>query len=95
MYNGTHPVFVWHVKEIEAVQLFLTRLDYRLKIRGKDRGERYRCLLRVNRKCADLLLKMYAEESDIILLDDLDARWTRLVVRFARDHQLTGLQKAG
>ena len=72
VYIGTHPVFVSHTKEIEQMLYFTGDLKYQLQVKGQAPGEKYNCLLRVRAKCADLLLRMYAEDSDIILLDDTD-----------------------
>ena len=95
VYVGKHPVFVSHTKEIEAMQYFTADLEHRLKLKGQDSGEQFDCLLRVRRKCADLLLKLYAEDSDIMLMDDLDSHWVRLIVRFVRDILMADQQKAG
>ncbi len=95
VYAGTHPVFVSHTKELEQMAYFLSDLQHRLQIREQDSGERYDCLVRVRKMCADLLLKMYAEESDIILMDDLDHRWVQLIVGYVKTYLLPEKQKAG
>ena len=95
VYVGKHPVFVSHTKEIEALQYFAADLEHRLKLKGRDSGEQFDCLIRVRRKCADLLLKLYAEDSDIMLMDDLDSHWVRLIGRFVRDVLMSDQRKAG
>ena len=95
VYFGTHPVFVSHTEEVEQLLYFLSDLQQRLQDSGKDRGEQYECLGRVRRKCTDLLLKLYTEDSPIMLMDDLDARWVQLITGFVRDRLQAGQQKAG
>ena len=91
-----HPVFISHIKELEQMLYFTAALQDRLKARGKDSGEKYDCLLRVRRKCTDLLLQMYAEEDPtIILMDDLDAQWIRLIVGYVHKVILKDQKKAG
>jgi len=58
-------------------------LQQRLQARGKDSGEKYDCLLKIGRRCAELLLRMYAEDDDIMLMDDLDYHWVRKIVACA------------
>ena len=95
VYAGTHPVFVSHAKELEQMAYFLADLQHRLQIRKQDSGERYDCLVRVRKICADLLLKMYAEDSNIILMDDLDHHWVQLIVGYVKTYLLPEQQKAG
>ena len=91
-----HPVFISHIKELEQMLYFSAALQDRLKARGKDSGEKYDCLLRVRRKCTDLLLQMYAEEDPaIILMDDSDVRWVRLIVGYVYKVILKDQKKAG
>ncbi len=90
-----HPVFVSHTKEIEQMLYFTGDLKYRLQVKGQASGEKYNCLLRVRAKCADLLLRMYAEDSDIILLDDTDSWWVRNIVKYVQEVILKDQQKAG
>ena len=84
-YIGTHPVYVSHVKEVEDLLYFIADLQESLTKLGLDHGEQFECLLRVRLKCRDLLLKMYAEDSDIVLLDDDDRRWIQLIVGFVEE----------
>lgn len=95
VYAGKHPVFVSHAKELEQMAYFLADLQHRLQLKGKDSGEKYDCLLRVRRMCSDLLLKMYAEDTDIILMDDLDHHWVQLIVSFVKNVLLKDQRKAG
>ena len=91
-----HPVFLSHAKELEQMLYFTAALQDRLKARNKDSGEKYDCLLRVRRKCTDLLLQMYAEEDPtIILMNDPDARWVRLIVGYVQRVILKDQKKAG
>ena len=82
MYVGTHPVDVSHVTEVEDLLYFIADLQESLTKLGLDHGEQFACLLRVREKCRDLLLKMYAEDSDIMLMDDEDRHWLGLIVGF-------------
>ena len=93
--NRSHPVFVSHTKEIEQMLYFGSDLQHRLDCKGKNTGVMYECLKNVRRKCTDLLLKMYAEDSNIILMNDLDAHWTRLLVNFVKTRILSDQKKAG
>ena len=95
LYVGTHPVFVSHTKEIEQLLFFVTNLQERLRNKGTYSGLKYDCLTRVRRKCSDLLLKLYAEETNIMLMDDLDHRWVVLIVNFVKNVLLRDPQKAG
>lgn len=94
-YAGRYPVFVSHTKEIEQLLYFVTDLQNRLKDKGQYSGPKYDCLTRVRRKCTDLLLKLYTEETNIMLMDDLDHRWTILIVRFVQNVLLKDQRKAG
>ncbi len=94
LYVGTHPVFVSHTKEIEQLLFFVTNLQERMRDKGKYYGLKYDCLGKVRRKCTDLLLKLYAEESNIMLMDDLDHRWVVLIVNFVKNVLLKDPQKA-
>ncbi len=84
VYVGTHPVFVSHTKEIEQLLYFVSDLQHRMRDKGKYYGLKYDCLGRVRRKCTDLLLKLYAEDSNIMLMNDLDHRWVMLIVNFVK-----------
>ena len=95
VYAGKHPVFVSHTKELEQMTYFLADLQHRLQLKGKDSGEKYDCLLRVRKMCSDLLLKMYAEDTDIILMDDLDRHWVQLIVSFVKNVLLKDQRKVG
>ena len=79
---GRHPVYVSHVKEVESLMYFVIDLQEQLRSIGLDSGEQYDCLGRVRQKCRDLLIKMYAEDSEIMLMDDLDLHWMKLIVGF-------------
>ena len=95
-YTRKHPVFLSHTKELEKMLYFTADLQQRLQRKGKASGEKYDCLVRVRRKCADLLMKLYAEEDPtIILMDDLDASWIRLIVGFVHKVILKDEEKAG
>ena len=85
VYVGRHPVYVSHVKEVESLMYFVIDLQEKLKPLGLDSGDQYDCLVRVRQKCRDLLIKMYAEDSEIMLMDDLDLHWMKLIVGFERD----------
>ena len=95
MSAGKHPVFVSHTKELEQMLYFLAGLQDRLKSCGRDSGEKYECLVRVRRMCAELLLKLYAEDSEIILMDDLDSCWIRLIVGFVHHEILQDQRHTG
>ena len=95
MYIGKHPVFVSHTKEIEQLAYFLTDLQHRLQLKGLDHGKEYDCLLRVRARCSELLLRMAAEDSDIILVSDRDHWWIRNIVGYVHDEVLKDRQKVG
>ena len=86
MYHGTHPVYVSHSKELEPMLYFLASLQERRQKAGKDSGKEYECLIQTRKKCAELLMMLYAEDSDIILLDDIDYQWIRKLITFAQDN---------
>ena len=92
---GKHPVFVSHMKEIEQMAWFLSNLQHRLQLKGQDKGEKYDCLLRVRAKCSDLLLKMAAEDTEIILVSDAENWWIRNIVSYVHDVVLKDRQKVG
>ena len=85
VYAGRHPVYVSHAKEVESLLYFVADLQTSLQEKGLDSGEQYSCLVRIRQKCRELLLRMYAEESNIMLLDDNDLRWIKLIVGFDRE----------
>ena len=107
IYAGKHPVFVSHTEEIEQLAWFLADLQNRLQKKGlipesensdepvRIGKEKYQCLLRVRAKCSDLLLRMSAEDSDIILLDDTDTWWVRNIVYYVHDVIRKDRQKVG
>lgn len=95
IYEGRYPVFVSHTKELEQMQYFTAGLQERQEKRGKNFGPGYECLLKVRRKCADLLLRMYAEDSDIILLDKTDHWWTQAIIHYVETVIPEGLKMAG
>ena len=84
-YSRKHPVYVSHAKEVESLLYFVADLQEKLKEKGLDSGEQYSCLVRIRQKCRELLLRMYAEESNILLMDDNDLRWIKVIVGFDRD----------
>ena len=96
VYTGKHPVFVSHTKELEQMAYFTADLQYRQECKGVYSGILYDCLVRVRRKCADLLLKMYAEEDPtVILMNDSDSWWIRKIVWFVHNVILKDQKKAG
>ena len=95
VYTGKHPVFVSHAKELEQMAYFTADLQYRVESKGIYSGARYDCLVKVRRKCADLLLRMYAEDSNIILLNSSDSWWVRQIVWFVHNVILKDQQRAG
>ena len=95
VYHGRYPTYVSHTKEVEQLLYFTADLQHRLTQRGQDSGEKFECLLNVRQKCADLLLKMYAEDSTIMLVDATDLWWIRRIVYFVHDVLLKDQRKAG
>ena len=95
VYCGINPVFVSRAKEIEQMTYHVADLQHKLEVKGRAHGEPYECLCRIRRKCADLLLKLYAEDSNIMLMDDLDARWVRLIVNYVHTVLLKDKRQAG
>ena len=41
VYVDTHPVFVSHTKEIELLLYFVSDLQHRLQVSGKDQGKKH------------------------------------------------------
>ena len=74
-YSRKHPVYVSHAKEVESLLYFVADLQEKLKEKGLDSGEQYSCLVRIRQKCRELLLRMYAQQSNILPMDDNDLRW--------------------
>ena len=95
VYAGRHPVFVSHTKELEQMAYFTADLQYRLECKGTYSGVMYDCLTRVRKKCAELLLRMYAEDSNIILLNSSDSWWVRQIVWYVHNVILKDQKKAG
>ncbi len=95
VYLGKHPVFVSHTKELEQMAYFLADLQYRLECKGLHSGVKYDCLRRVRTRCSELLLRMYAEDSDIILMSDTDNWWVRRIVWFVHNVILKDQRNAG
>ena len=94
--TGKHPVFLSHTKELEKMLYFTADLQHRLEEKNKNKGEKYDCLLRVRRRCSDLLLKMYAEEDpNVILMNDSDSWWIRKIVWLVHNVILKDQKKAG
>jgi hypothetical protein len=83
IYVGTHPVYVSHVKEVEDMMYFVADLQQKMLDKEIGSGEQYDCLVRIRAKCRDLLLKMYAEDDSIMLVDDNDFDWLKKIVGFA------------
>ena len=95
VYAGRHPVFVSHTKELEQMSYFLADLQHRLQVRGKASGNEYDCLVQVRVKCSELLLRMYAEDDNIILMSDTDNWWVRQIVWYVHNVILKDQQKVG
>ena len=95
MAGRMHPVFVSHVKEIEQMAYYTEDLKHRLQADGNVCGEKYDCAVRVRAKCHDLLLRLYAEDTDIILMDDTDYRWIRKIVWYVHNIILKDTERAG
>ena len=95
VYAGRFPVYVSHVKEVEQLLNFTTNLIYRQEQRGHNTGKEYKCLVRVRQKCADLLLRMYAEDDIIMLMDTRDRWWIQNIVEFVHEEILKNRKKAG
>lgn len=95
IYSGKHPVFVSHIHEVEQMAFFLAQLQHRLQLQGKDSGEKYECLLRVRARCSELLLRLSAEESEILLADDRDHWWIRNIVSYVHREILKDRKKVG
>ena len=95
VYAGKHPVFVSHTKELEQMAYFAADLQYRLECKGLHSGVKYDCLRRVRTRCSELLLRMYAEDSEIILMSDTDNWWVRRIVWFVHNVILKDQKKVG
>ena len=97
MSTGTakYPVFVSRAKEIEQMAYFTADLQYRLECRGIHSGVKYECLRKVRTMCTELLLRIYAEDSEIVLMDETDSWWVRKIVWFVHNVILKDQQKTG
>ncbi len=95
VYAGRHPVFVSHTKELEQMTYFLADMQYRMECRGVHEGFKYDLVKKVRLRCAELLLRLYAEESDITLLDDTDFWWIRRIVWYVHNVILKDQKKVG
>ena len=42
-------------------------------------------LVKVRGKCQQLLLRMYEEKSEIMMMNDTDRRWVQLIVYFVKE----------
>ena len=71
-----------HVKEVESLLYFFADIQEKLMSKGLYTGYDYACLSRIRLKCRDLMLKMYAEDSDVMLMNDTDLGWLKLIVGF-------------
>ncbi len=85
VYAGKHPVFVSHAKELEQMAFFLADLQHRVESKGLCSGPKYECLKNVRQRCAELLLRLYAEDSNITLLDDNDNWWIRKIIWYLHE----------
>ena len=85
LYVGKHPVYVTHTKELEVMALFLRGLQSRMEGRGTRSGKEYDLIREIRQKCSDLLLRMYAEENEITMLNDTDDWWIRRIVWYVRN----------
>lgn len=74
---------------------FLADLQYRVERKGLDKDDRYDILKRVRVRCSELLLRMYAEDSGIILMNDTDHWWVRKIVWFVHNVILKDQRSAG
>ena len=95
VYAGKHPVFVSHTKELEQMAYFAADLQHRLESKGLNSGVKYNCLRQVRTRCSELLLRMYAEDSEIILMSDTDNWWVRRIVWFVHNVILKDQKKVG
>ena len=93
--SGKHPVYVSHMEEIEQMQDFLKVLMQHLKDTDPEYKAKRDCLLRIMAKCKELLLRMAAEESDILLVSDLNLWWIRNIVEYVQDVVRKHQPKAG
>ena len=92
----THPVFLSHTQDLEQMLYFLADLQHRLEVRGKNHGEKFDFLLKVRRRCQDILLQMYAEDEPYItLMNDSDYHWTKLFVDFLHREVLKDQRQTG
>ena len=82
--KGLHPVFTAHMAEVEKLMVVNSMHIRKFKARGETESEDFRLMDKVQRKCADLLMKMVAEDDHIMLMDDEDYWWIRRIVDFVK-----------
>ena len=77
-----HPVYTAHADEVERLLLDIAGRTEQYRKRGETDSEDFRLMDRVQRKCADLVMKMLAEDDHIMLMNDTDFWWLQRIVRF-------------
>lgn len=80
-----HPVYTSHAEELEKLLLHnAVRLE-RYRARKETGSAVYRMLFRMHSRCAELYMRMLAEDGEIMLVDDLDYWWIRKFCGIVRD----------
>lgn len=82
--SGMHPVFTAHMAEVEKLMVVNAGHIQKFRNRGDTDSEDFRLMDRVQRKCADLLMKMVAEDDHVMLMNDEDYWWIRRIVDFVK-----------
>lgn len=79
-----HPVFTAHAEEVERLMTVNGGYMERYRARGETDSDDFRLMARVQRRCSELLMKLAAEDHDILLVDDRDFWWIRQICEFVR-----------
>ena len=79
-----HPVFVSHSREVGDLLTLTRSLDDYLIRTGQNGTPQHKCIRQLRRDCQTLLLRMEAEDGDILLLEDPDYELVRKIVNWVK-----------
>ena len=80
--SGLHPVYTAHMDEVERLLIEIAGRTEKYRKSGETDSEDFRLMDRVQRKCAELVMKMLAEDDKIMLMSDSDFWWLQRIVKF-------------
>ena len=81
-----HPVYTYHAREVEDLLDHVNKIWDGLRETGLTSCKEYPMLCRLRCKCQDLLLKLETEDSEILLMNDVDLAWMKKIVGFVKEH---------